>query len=506
MSKKATRFYWTPIFSSCSYNCVYCDAIGACTQSTKGPDDVTRSINKAEIAKYDGLLLPCNVMPLIDQTPEQLLDKQNTCFVINTKYTSNDWDYAIQKLKNSQYKVIVIIDDFSPTLEFRLHQIDSTGVCCEYWVVLHKDLNIKRIVTSLTPAQQEQVRFYPPMSDKDDALFLSTAELYRLGRELNEISSHTLFIPPSFVELYQPYINDDLELEPLPNVKKINSVIKDVMLSIVIPSYNSGMYLEHCIKHLLHQQALETQAYEILIVDDGSDDGSIDACVQSLLPEVDTQITVLGLQRVKPRVPGDSAFRAGVARNVGARYARGEYIAFIDADILVSPNFVNKLLISLQDADIVQAQRHYLTYDASKVLPQYDEISGDDCYIADNGYWHDFYERGLKYEWNNLEHAYKYTCSYCFAMSIELFKGHGGFRKTFAFYGFEDTELGYRLYKDNNLFYLLDEIVYHLEPNISRSEYSKNETIRNELLRHSARWFYHLTLDDRVYEHFDGMM
>jgi len=507
MSEKEKKFYWLPIFTSCPYSCVYCDAIGACAEQSRTQDDLTRSAEKADIAKYDNLLLPCNVMPLSGEISGDLFDAREICIILNTCYSSDDWNNAIKALEKNSKKVIVIIDDFIFNLAVRLDQVESVSACYEYWIILRKRLDVQRVIDAISPIQQEKVRFYPPINKSENVLFLSPSELYELGKEVKDRHPNIMFIPPTVSEPYQPFISTDLELEPLPSIREITPLTGSVILSIVIPSYNSGEYLKHCVGHLLNQKELTTETYEILIVDDGSTDTSIDSCIQTVLSSYkNIRIKVIRLERARPRIPGDSSFRAGVARNVGSRYAEGKYIAFLDADIIVSPTFVSKLLFSLQSSDIVQVPRYYLTYKSSVLLPQYDDIGEDDCYIPDEGYWHDFYKHGLMDEWNRLDHAYKYVCSYCLAMQTNLFRSHGGFRKTFAFYGFEDTELGYRLYKNNSSLYLLDEIVYHLEPSGARSEYSNNETIRNELLRHSARWFYHLTLDDAVYKHFKFMM
>lgn len=88
-------------------------------------------------------------------------------------------------------------------------------------------------------------------------------------------------------------------------------------VSVIIPVYNVKPYLERCI------QSVQQQTYkdlEIILVDDGSTDGSGELCDQ--IANGDTRITV-----THQKNQGLS-----VARNTGIRQAKGEYIVFMDSD------------------------------------------------------------------------------------------------------------------------------------------------------------------------------
>ena len=94
-------------------------------------------------------------------------------------------------------------------------------------------------------------------------------------------------------------------------------------VSVVIPCYNCIDYLEESVRSVLAQTLREL---EILIVDDGSTDGS-GALADSLAAQ-DDRIRVI--HQKNGGLP--------VARNSGIDAACGEYIAFLDADDLVLPN------------------------------------------------------------------------------------------------------------------------------------------------------------------------
>ncbi|KUO18253.1 glycosyltransferase family 2 protein [Streptomyces dysideae] len=93
-----------------------------------------------------------------------------------------------------------------------------------------------------------------------------------------------------------------------------------VKVSVVVPVYNPGSYIEDCIASLL-RQSLPPDAYEVLFVDDGSTDETparLDA-----LAAADSRVTVLRQE---------NSGWSGKPRNVGIAAARGEYVMFVDND------------------------------------------------------------------------------------------------------------------------------------------------------------------------------
>ena len=100
-------------------------------------------------------------------------------------------------------------------------------------------------------------------------------------------------------------------------------------ISIIIPVYNAEQYLEDCLLSI-SQQTFGN--FEILAVNDGSTDRSLEILKK--------------YQEKEPRLKVFSQENKGVsaARNLGVEYAKGEYIAFVDADDTISPDFFEKLL------------------------------------------------------------------------------------------------------------------------------------------------------------------
>ena len=104
---------------------------------------------------------------------------------------------------------------------------------------------------------------------------------------------------------------------------------REPRISVIVPVYNVEAYLEQCINSIQNQTLREI---EIILVDDGSLDNCPQICDK--YAESDERIHVIHQNN-----KGVSA-----ARNTGLRLARGEYIAFVDSDDQVAPEYLAILL------------------------------------------------------------------------------------------------------------------------------------------------------------------
>ena len=93
----------------------------------------------------------------------------------------------------------------------------------------------------------------------------------------------------------------------------------DILISVVMPCYNSMEYLENTLKHIYEQTVLP---YEIIIVDDGSSDGT-----QAFLRHEQEKFPLGFIKVFEQKNCGP-----GAARNVGIKNASGTWIAFLDSD------------------------------------------------------------------------------------------------------------------------------------------------------------------------------
>lgn len=111
------------------------------------------------------------------------------------------------------------------------------------------------------------------------------------------------------------------------------SAEKEPLISVVVPYYNMGKYVEETI---LSIKESDHKNSEIIIVNDGSDDPkSIE-----VLAEMETKFKI--------RVIHQKNQGLSIARNTGAYQAKGDYIAFLDPDDTIEPSYYSKALDVLQ--------------------------------------------------------------------------------------------------------------------------------------------------------------
>lgn len=118
------------------------------------------------------------------------------------------------------------------------------------------------------------------------------------------------------------------------------------VFSIIVPVYNTAQYLEQCFDSITKQSF---EDFEVVIIDDGSSDGSEIICDQYC--KKDSRFTVFHQNN-----QGSSS-----ARNQGLALCKGDLICFIDADDWVEPSFLYNFYDCIQenDADVVISAFYY---------------------------------------------------------------------------------------------------------------------------------------------------
>ena len=107
-----------------------------------------------------------------------------------------------------------------------------------------------------------------------------------------------------------------------------------IKLSIIIPVYNVEQYIEKCLLSCLSQDIPHNE-YEIIVVNDGSPDGSL--AIAERIAKSATNITIISQEN-----GGLSA-----ARNTGISVAKGDYIWFVDSDDWIETNCLKQLTDTL---------------------------------------------------------------------------------------------------------------------------------------------------------------
>ena len=116
----------------------------------------------------------------------------------------------------------------------------------------------------------------------------------------------------------------------LPSSKKNRAPV----VSVVVPCFNLGAYLDEAVQSVLDQTF---QDFEIIIVDDGSNDSV-------------TQNLLTSYRRPRTRIVRTSNRGLALARNYGLDQANGKYISFLDADDVLEPAFLART-VSVLDRD-----------------------------------------------------------------------------------------------------------------------------------------------------------
>ncbi len=125
----------------------------------------------------------------------------------------------------------------------------------------------------------------------------------------------------------------------------------EIKVSVVMPIYNACKYIRPALDSICAQTLAEI---EIICVDDGSTDTSLD--MVKIYQKNDSRIRIITETNAGP----------GLARNNGFKRARGEYVAFLDADDFYEPSLLEKLYDLSKQDDLDIAICKYDIYDNKK--------------------------------------------------------------------------------------------------------------------------------------------
>ena len=130
-------------------------------------------------------------------------------------------------------------------------------------------------------------------------------------------------------------------------------------VSIIIPVYNSEKYVEKCIRSVMNQTF---QELEIIIIDDGSSDGSYEILKE--LAKEDSRIILIHQENSG----------VAIARNVGLERVSGEYLTFVDGDDYIDLDYIERLYMCAHNkgADLVICGMTYVDEEDSlikKLIP-----------------------------------------------------------------------------------------------------------------------------------------
>jgi glycosyltransferase involved in cell wall biosynthesis len=492
------RYYFLPLSRSC--DCGNCEYLGCRNKYERTLEDVNRAVARACSAQYNGVLFPSSLLAC-DFREEVIRSCRRRGLQVIVQIRLSAFNPQWQKFLTESEAIANFILDEVPSWSAPL----TTSPHYFTYVIVGR-VKPLRFLRSLATEVRDRVHLYIPYHQiKGDGRW--TAE--RVGRLLNQIEKKfgkQMIRPPRGVEIWDSRIDHHLCLEPMDAAvftSRVSSgVDSSIRVSVIIPTYQNQAYVGKTVAHLL-AQTLSRDLFEIIVVDDGGDDESLAALKTLIENELSpANFKYIYSPRPRRRQMGDANFRAGVSRNLGVKNAVGEILCFLDSDILTPPTYLEQILREHEEVDVLQIRRYDLTTEASSSSRVYTELTSGDLQPPDS-YWRSFFNCE---NWPELTHFWKYTCTYGLSMRAELFKRMGWFKRNYVFYGFEDTDLGYRLAQAGCRFRLSSIVGYHLHHFSDRSEFNNSTVRRRALLQQTAQIFFLNHLDSDVYQLFKSLI
>lgn len=248
-----------------------------------------------------------------------------------------------------------------------------------------------------------------------------------------------------------------------------------MFVSVVIPTYNKSKRLNLTLLSLC-KQSYPHDKFEIIVVDDGSDDGTREV-VQSVYSEIKARLIYKYQEN-----SGRSA-----ARNTGINFAEGELIIFLDDDRLVSEDFIKQHV-----STFLESQRSDISVVGKKMnlyMSRFDEDFEAIKSVMFNNSAEIIKKARSDYYYRKAKEALKYDATGWILFTTgnvsikkDVLKHCGMFNESFKGWGLEDTELGYRLWKNGITFLVNEEAVnYHIEharnPLVKKQDEDRNHEL-----------------------------
>jgi GT2 family glycosyltransferase len=225
-------------------------------------------------------------------------------------------------------------------------------------------------------------------------------------------------------------------------------------VSVVIVNWNGARVLDRCLTAVFHQTFTR---YEVVVIDNASTDGSAVELENKFPPQS------LRLERLSRNL----GFAA--ANNLGARLARGKWLALLNNDAFPSPDWLECLLTA--------AENHPdYGFFASRLIQAENQTLLDgtgDIYHVSGMAWRRHYNMSVTQTGVEQEEVFS-PCAAAALYRRELFLSIGGFDEDYFNYH-EDIDLGFRLrLQDSRCLYVPQAVVYHIG---SASQGSKSDYV-----------------------------
>lgn len=220
--------------------------------------------------------------------------------------------------------------------------------------------------------------------------------------------------------------------------------MNNLRLSIIIPTYNRKDILKKCLTTIFNQTYPQNM-YEIIVVDDGSTDGT-EEMLKTMINDAPCNLRYFRQENKGP----------AAARNVGIRNANGKIVLFIGDDIIITPSLLEEhLKWHKEHTEDNIAVLGYITWSPEiEITPFMD-------WLENGGPQFHFWQIKDKVEVD----AWRYFYTSNISLKKTFLLKNGLFDEDFKYAAYEDIELGSRLQKRGMLIrYNKNAIGYHYHP------------------------------------------
>jgi len=218
---------------------------------------------------------------------------------------------------------------------------------------------------------------------------------------------------------------------------------KDPLVSVVIVNYNGKEYISRCLEAVCRSSYTNI---EIIIVDNGSEDGSVETL--NKYRRKNSQIKLVLLNK---------NYGPSYARNRGVSESKGDYLAFLDNDTVPDPDWIVPLVnIFQKDMTVGACQCKLLLLRE----PEKFDYAGD--FLSQIGFLVQKVEGG-EVDKGQVDKNFEILSAKSAGMAIrkDVFNQIGGFDKDYFIY-LEETDLGWRTWLAGyRIIFVPDSVVYH---------------------------------------------
>jgi cellulose synthase/poly-beta-1,6-N-acetylglucosamine synthase-like glycosyltransferase len=202
------------------------------------------------------------------------------------------------------------------------------------------------------------------------------------------------------------------------------------MISVIIPTYNDSGLIRNCLRSL-SRQSFPKNKYEVIVVDDGSEDNTSDV-----------------VSKFKARFFHRPHRGPAAARNFGATKARGDILLFTDADCVPDRDWIRKMSEPFKDREIVGVSGTYRTLNRKSPVARF------------AGYEIEERHRKLARQ-KFIDFIGTFSAGY----RKSVFRKFGGFDTKFGMASGEDPELSFRISRSGaKMVFQKNAFVYHNHP------------------------------------------